>query len=79
MDTVVVDLASAQGIQNTYVMLSRAKGLRKLAVFRWFSSHHIFSRLQHDLQNELDRLMNLDAKTHNLFAKHHRCPREHDA
>lgn len=79
MDTVVVDLASVQGIQNTYVMLSCAKGLCKLAIFRWFSSHCIFSCLQHDLQNELDHLTNSDAKTHNQFAEHHRRPREHDA
>lgn len=32
MDTVVVDLASAQGVQNAYIMLSRATSLAGLGV-----------------------------------------------
>ncbi|KAF8426460.1 hypothetical protein L210DRAFT_869163, partial [Boletus edulis BED1] len=43
MPNVVVDLASARGIQNAYVMLSRATGLRHIGVLRWFPSHRIFT------------------------------------
>ncbi|KAF8433752.1 hypothetical protein L210DRAFT_812138, partial [Boletus edulis BED1] len=63
MDRVVIDLASARGIQNAYVMLSRATCLKKLAVLRWFSSHRVFSRLQEDLRTELQRIAHLDAET----------------
>ncbi|KAF8439783.1 hypothetical protein L210DRAFT_867440 [Boletus edulis BED1] len=67
LSRVVVDLTSARGIQNAYVMLSRAPSLRKLGVFRWFSSHRIFSRLQEDLRTELSRLAHLDYETHQWF------------
>ncbi|KAF8421889.1 hypothetical protein L210DRAFT_3389757 [Boletus edulis BED1] len=71
MPNVVIDLASANGIQNAYVMLSRATGLQHLGILRWFSPHRVFSRLQEDLRNELDRLHLLDEKTRDWFNKQH--------
>ncbi|KAF8136453.1 hypothetical protein EV363DRAFT_1158675 [Boletus edulis] len=71
MPNVVVDLASASGIQNAYVMLSRATGLQHLGVLRWFPPHRVFSRLQQDLRNELDRIAHLDEKTRVWFEKRH--------
>ena len=67
MDAVIVDLASACGIQNGYVMLSQATGLQNLAVFCWFSPHRIFTHLQEELRKELDCITWLDCKTLEWF------------
>ncbi|KIJ11375.1 hypothetical protein PAXINDRAFT_32898, partial [Paxillus involutus ATCC 200175] len=50
---VVVDLVSARGLQNTYVMMSHALSTAKVGVLRWFRPHHILTQLQQDLHDEL--------------------------
>lgn len=69
MNTVIVDLASAQGIQNAYVMLSHTSSLQNLAVFRWFMPHRIFSCLQEDLRNKLIRVAQLNYQTQEWFTR----------
>jgi hypothetical protein len=76
---VVVDLASARGIQNAYVMLSRATGLQNLGVLQWFPSHRIFTQLQEDLRIELDRILHLDSQTLKWFLKRNATPTSADS
>jgi ATP-dependent exoDNAse (exonuclease V) alpha subunit len=45
LESVIVDLYSAQGLQNAYVMLSRVKSLCRLGVLCYFPPHHVFCRL----------------------------------
>ncbi|KIK76901.1 hypothetical protein PAXRUDRAFT_168498, partial [Paxillus rubicundulus Ve08.2h10] len=40
---VVLDLASARGLQNAYVMLSRAPAACKVGILHWFSPQRISS------------------------------------
>ncbi|KAI6014876.1 hypothetical protein PISMIDRAFT_113920, partial [Pisolithus microcarpus 441] len=71
LQKVVVDLASAGGVQNAYVMLSRASSLSNLAILRSFAPHRPFGRLQEDLHNEFERLSDLDQKmSHWLHHEH---------
>ena len=70
MTTVIIDLVSARGIQNVYVMLSCATGLQNPAVYRWFTLHQAFSRLQEDLWNELNCIAHLNEQTHHTFIGH---------
>ncbi|KAF8120865.1 hypothetical protein EV363DRAFT_1187859 [Boletus edulis] len=67
MEAAVIDLSSAHAIQNSYVMLSRAKSLSSLGVLRWFPSSKLCSRLPQDLRNELRRIDMLDEDTRTQF------------
>jgi ATP-dependent exoDNAse (exonuclease V) alpha subunit len=49
LESVIVDLYSVRGLQNAYVMLSRAKSLCCLGVLCYFPPHHVVCRLQADL------------------------------
>ena len=67
LDSVVVDLSSACGLQHVYVMLSCAKGLRHLGILHWFPPHRVFSRIQEDLQIELCGIQDLDHLTTEIY------------
>ncbi|KAF8133432.1 hypothetical protein EV363DRAFT_1162147, partial [Boletus edulis] len=71
MDNMIVDLASAKGIQNSYVMLSRVKQLSNLAILHWFPSPKIINCLPQDLRNEFARLRTLDNQTKSTFKATH--------
>lgn len=71
LPAVIVDLASVRGIENVYVMLSRAPSMAKLGILRWFPSHCIFSRLQEDLRTELARISHLDSRMREWFHNQH--------
>ncbi|KIO03799.1 hypothetical protein M404DRAFT_50473, partial [Pisolithus tinctorius Marx 270] len=53
LDKVIIDLASARGVQHAYVMLSCAHSLSNLAVLWPFSAHRTLGHLQHDLHDKL--------------------------
>lgn len=63
LETAIVDVASANKLQGMYVMLSRVRSLRGLAVLRPFTST-LFSRsLPHHHKDEFDRLAAQDEET----------------
>ncbi|KAH7925866.1 hypothetical protein BV22DRAFT_1104665 [Leucogyrophana mollusca] len=74
MDKVIIDLASATKLQDAYVMLLRAKSLKSVAILRWFPSQVIYSRLQEDARNKMDRLAMLDDQTREEYDKRHNLP-----
>ncbi|KAJ7018537.1 hypothetical protein C8F04DRAFT_977181 [Mycena alexandri] len=62
LDFVIVDLATARG-QGVYVMLSRVKSLKGLAILRWFPPTKVFQRVSQEMRTELERISLLDAAT----------------
>lgn len=67
LNAAVIDLASAHGLQNGYVMLSRVKSFSRLGILHWFSPHRVVSKIQEDLRHEIDRLEALNDETIRLF------------
>jgi hypothetical protein len=49
LESVIIDLYSVWGLQNTYMMLLRAKTLCRLGVLRYFPPHRVFCCLQENL------------------------------
>ncbi len=62
-DRVIVDLESCKGSEAPYVMLSRARSLESLLIFRPFKFSKITCRQSEDLRNENRRLEVLDLQT----------------
>jgi ATP-dependent DNA helicase PIF1 len=56
LEKAIVDLASARSLQGVYVMLSRVKTMRGLAILRWFPSTKVYQRLSEELREELKRV-----------------------
>ena len=56
LDTAIVDLSSASSLQGIYVMLSRVRSMKGLAILRPFSDRKILQRLSQELREELTRL-----------------------
>ena len=67
MNVVVVDLASAQGVQHACIMLSQVTSLVGLGVLRLFTPHCIFCCLPQDLCDELAWITCLDKYMHLCF------------
>ncbi|KAJ7469069.1 hypothetical protein FB451DRAFT_1038839, partial [Mycena latifolia] len=59
---VIVDLATAR-TQGAYVMLSRVKTLKGLAVLRWFPANKVYQRLSNEMRDEFRRIAALDSLT----------------
>ncbi len=75
LDRAIVDIESAQSIQGIYVMLSRVRSLRGIAVLRPFAPEKLQSRISEELRTEFRRLERLDQET----ATVHRAARRHIA
>lgn len=67
LDYAIVDLASANSIQGVYVMLSRLRTLKGLAVLRPFPAKTIENRISEELRSELTRLKELDHLTRTRY------------
>ena len=63
MERVIVDLASCNSGESAYVMVSRAKSLDGLFVFRPFPKSKITQRQKEDLKIEMHRLHVLALRT----------------
>jgi Helitron helicase-like domain at N-terminus/PIF1-like helicase len=63
LDYAIVDIRSARSLQGVYVMLSRVKRLKGLAILRWFPSSKICQRLSEELREEFDRVDDLNNST----------------
>ncbi len=63
LERAIVDLESAQSIQGIYVMLSRVKSLRGIAILRPFSPEKLQAHISEELRVELRRLERLDQDT----------------
>jgi hypothetical protein len=63
LSTVIVDLQGCRSLQSAYVMLSRAKSLKGVAIMRWFDPGKIYRPLAQHFRVEFARLRNLDEKT----------------
>ncbi|EIN06868.1 hypothetical protein PUNSTDRAFT_72032 [Punctularia strigosozonata HHB-11173 SS5] len=59
----IVDLASAKSLQGVYVMLSRVRNLKGLAVLRWVPPQHINQRLSEEIRDELTCIQYLHEQT----------------
>ncbi|KAJ7939347.1 hypothetical protein B0H13DRAFT_1578891, partial [Mycena leptocephala] len=57
---VIVDVNSCRSLQRFYVMLSRAKGLKKMAVLRNFNPRTMSARLGEEFRKEFAPLEVLD-------------------
>ncbi|KII83001.1 hypothetical protein PLICRDRAFT_64476, partial [Plicaturopsis crispa FD-325 SS-3] len=68
MERATVDICSARTLQGMYVMMSRVKTLKGVAILRWFPSASICGkRLSHQLRLELERIDHLDQLTKNAY------------
>ncbi|KAI0056635.1 hypothetical protein BV25DRAFT_1813624 [Artomyces pyxidatus] len=67
LDRVVVDVAGCRSLQSLYVMLSRVKTLKGLAILRWFPPDKISQRLSHEFRSEFARLDVLHRKTREAY------------
>ena len=63
LNEAIIDPASASTLQGLYVMLSRVRTLKGLAILRPFKAGKITQRLSQELREELDRLNSLDVAT----------------
>ncbi|KAJ6543477.1 hypothetical protein B0H10DRAFT_1854207 [Mycena sp. CBHHK59/15] len=54
-------------MQGVYVMLSRVKSLKGLAILRWFPATKVFQRVSQEMQTELQRISELDVLTKDRF------------
>ncbi|KAI0039797.1 hypothetical protein FA95DRAFT_1456442, partial [Auriscalpium vulgare] len=63
LDNVIVDVRGCRSSQSLYVMLSRVRTLRGLAILQYFAPEKITKRLPHDLVDELRRLEALAERT----------------
>lgn len=70
LDRAIVDLYTARG-QGVYVMLSRVKTLKGIAIMRWFPSTKIFQRLSEDMRDEIIRIDFLDKATLQAYMAGH--------
>lgn len=70
LDRAIVDLSTARG-QGVYVMLSRVKSLKGIAILRWFPSTKIYQRPSEDMRNELTRVDFLDWVTVEAYGAGH--------
>ena len=63
LERAIIDLQSARTLQGMYVMLSRVKGLKKVAILRRFSPRLLMERLKPHFRDELARLAALHEST----------------
>lgn len=56
LDWVVVNLAKGNSLQSIYVMLSRATGLQRILVLRWFPPNKVYQCPAQDLRDEFKHL-----------------------
>ncbi|KAI0043926.1 hypothetical protein FA95DRAFT_1497894 [Auriscalpium vulgare] len=63
LETVIVDIAGCRSLQSAYVMLSRVKSLKGLAILRGFPPNKISMPLTHEFRDEFARLASLAAST----------------
>lgn len=66
LERAIVDLCTARG-QGVYVMLSRVKSVKGLAILRWFPATKVFQRPSEDVRKELDRIDFLDSTTKRAY------------
>lgn len=67
LEYAIVDLKSAGSLQGVYVMLSRVKSLKGVAVLRGFPREKIICRTSQELRMELARLNSLDSATNHAY------------
>jgi hypothetical protein len=67
LDTAIVDLTDARSLQNVYVMLSRCRTLKNLAILRPFPSKKIYNRLSEEFRREFYRLEAMDRATQRWY------------
>lgn len=67
LERAIIDLDGCKSLQSMYVMLSRVKTLKGLAILRWFPSNRLYSNLQQDWRDEFARLSLLDVETKARF------------
>lgn len=65
----IVDLDSAQSLQGVYVMLSRVRSLKGLAILQPFAPKKLTGRLSQELRDELRRLDTINLETSRWFAR----------
>lgn len=65
LDAAIIDPASAASLQGIYVMLSRVRELKGVAILRPFCARKIDQRLSQELRTEIRRLDVLDVETRN--------------
>ena len=70
LDYAIVDPASSLSLQGVYVMLSRVRNIRGLAILRPFAMKKIHTRPTQELRNELRRLDTLDHATKVAYDAH---------
>jgi hypothetical protein len=63
LDNVVIDLESCRTLQSAYVMLSRCRSMKGLAILRWFDPIRIYRPLSQQFREEFTRLHRLDTVT----------------
>ena len=67
LSAVILDLQGCRSLQSAYVMLSRAKSLKGIAIMRWFDPNKIHNTLPQQFRDEFARLRNLDESTRLAF------------
>jgi hypothetical protein len=70
MDHPVIDLTHCYSLQSVYVMLSRVKSLKGVAILRNFPANKVNQCLAQEFQNEFRRLKLVDEKTRLEFTIH---------
>ena len=60
LDAAIVDLNDARSLQNVYVMLSRCRTLKNLAILQPFSFKKIYNHLSEEFRREFYRLEAMD-------------------
>lgn len=63
----IVDVAGCRSLQSLYVMLSRVKTLKGLAILRWFPPNKLTSRLQPHFRTEFQRIQAAHDRTAEIF------------
>jgi hypothetical protein len=63
LTNIIIDLQGCRSLQSAYVMLSRAKSLKGVAIMRWFDPGKIYKALPQQFRDEFLRLHNLDEAT----------------
>jgi ATP-dependent exoDNAse (exonuclease V) alpha subunit len=63
LDCAILDLASSRTLQGIYIMLSRVKDLRGVAILCPFRQQKIYQRLSQEIRDELARLHDISHET----------------
>lgn len=67
LDVAIVDPDSALSVQGVYVMLSRVRTMKGLAILHPFKARKIEERIAEDLRDEFSRLEECDRDTHDWY------------